>query len=67
MSEIYVDNKLTYIACIQDLLVVGKQIIIFLLLPAREPTKATMNDLEGILKEADIVMDFYPERGNGYY
>ena len=67
MSEIYVDNKLTYIACIQELLVVEKQNIIFLLLPAREPTKATMNDLEGIFKEADIVMDFYPEPGSGHY
>ena len=26
-----------------------------------------MNDLEGILKEADIVMDFYPEPGSGHY
>ena len=67
MSEIYVDNKLTYIACIQELLVVEKQNIIFLLLPARAPTKATMNDLEGILKEADIVINFYPELGSGYY
>ena len=26
-----------------------------------------MNDLKGILKEADIVIDFYPELGRGYY
>lgn len=26
-----------------------------------------MNDLKGILKEADIVIDFYPEPGSGHY
>lgn len=67
ISEIYLDDKLTYIACIQKLSVVEKQNIIFLLLPASEPTKATMNDLKGILKEADIVIDFYPEPGSGHY
>lgn len=67
MSEIYLDNKLTYIACIQELLVVEKQNNVFLLLPAREPAKATTNESKGILKEADIVIDFYPEPRSGYY
>ena len=63
MSEIYSNDKLTYMSSIQELSGVKKQNIVFLLLPAGEPTKATLNDLKEILKEDDIVIDF----SNSYY
>lgn len=63
ITEIYSDERLNYIDGIHELTEVAEQNVVFLLLPAGEPTQKTLKELETILKQGDVVIDF----SNSFY
>lgn len=64
ISDIYSDERLNYLSSINDLKAVqDTKNLVFLLLPAGGPTKATIYELSSLLKKDDVIIDF----SNSFY
>lgn len=61
--NIYSDDRLNYIETIDELASIEEKNVVFLLLPAGEPTKQTLIQLASILKSEDVIIDF----SNSFY
>lgn len=59
----YQHANLNYIPSIDSITEVKDKNIIFLLLPAGEPTESTLNELSRVLNQGDVVIDF----SNSFY
>lgn len=63
IAEDYSDKRLNYLKNIDELTNSKTQNVVFLVLPAGEPTKQTINQLTTILNKDDIIIDF----SNSFY
>lgn len=63
VAKSYSDERLNYLKNLDELANSETQNVVFLLLPAGEPTKQTINQLATLLNEEDIIIDF----SNSFY
>ncbi|HBY89979.1 MAG: NADP-dependent phosphogluconate dehydrogenase [Ruoffia tabacinasalis] len=64
IADVYMDERLNYLKSISDLKSFQEtKNLVFLVLPAGQPTKATIKELSSLLKKDDMIIDF----SNSFY